>query len=129
MAGMRGTLPARSTARASCASPPHRSLHFLIPSMLILLLHITKHGLAVPERNALGNVPRQLGKPASRETGVLRYVVPALRRGGIGSDHEAIGEFQENGAPVRVELAARRVIGAPGEIAPEVTMAAQHFAH
>src|SRR6185436_16888535 len=79
--------------------------------------------------DALGNVARQVRKPAPRPVGMLRDVVPALGNVAVGADHEAVGELHEYGAPGGVHLAAGGVIGAEGEVAPEVHMLAQHLGH
>ena len=88
-----------------------------------------ENGFAVFPRDALGHVARQVGEPARDQLGMLGDVVPALRREGVGADHEAVGELHEHRAPRRVDLAAGGVVGAEREIAPEILVLAQHLAH
>jgi len=60
---------------------------------------------------------------------MLGDVVPALRREGIGAEHETVGKFEEGLAPFGIDLASGSLVGAKGEIAPEVLVLAQHLAH
>ena len=51
--------------------------------------------------------------------------MPALGYIGVGTDHEAVREAQEHRAPGGIG----RMIGAEGEIRPEVPVLREHFGH
>ena len=69
----------------------------------------------------------QVGEPAPRPVRVPGNVMPALGRVAVGADHETVGKLEEHAAPGGVDLVVRRVVGAEGEVAPEVAVLAQHF--
>ena len=73
---------------------------------------------ASPLRHAMRSASAggQVGEPRARPVGVLDDVVPALRREGVGADHEAVGKLGEQRAPVGGHLAAARRArcGTPG---------------
>src|SRR5512147_2776710 len=85
--------------------------------------------LAVLVCDARGALARQVGEPLARPARVLGDVIPALRREGVGPHHEPVGEFEERLAPFGVHLAARAVVGAEREVAPEILVLAQQVAH
>src|SRR5204862_5571973 len=99
--------------------------------MLLLGLLVRAPGreelLAVFPCDAFRDLARQGGEPGARPRRVLGDVMPALGRIAVGADHEAIRELEERLAPCRVDASARAVIGAEGEVAPQICMLAQHF--
>ena len=88
-----------------------------------------EYRVAVAPRDFLRDVARQFGQPRSRETRVLHDVAPALRRGSISANHEAVRHFEKQRAPFRVELPRRGMVRAPRKVAPKVLEAVQHLAH
>src|SRR5262249_42074401 len=85
--------------------------------------------VTIAVRDALGQRGWKIGEPRPRPVGVLDDVVPALRGEGVGADHEPVGKFGEDLAPLGGHLAVGSLIAAIGEVAPQVLVSAQHVAN
>src|SRR4051794_14015571 len=95
--------------------PPQRT-----PISWPALKHAAKQRLAVAPCNQLGGFGRQIGKPRPRQRRMLAKVMPSFRHIGVGSEQETVREIDKQCAPFGRWLAPCDVIGAKGEIAPEI---------
>src|SRR5262245_1318985 len=117
---------ARKTTRPLTLPSPSPGARVLSTA---ILERIAEEDLGVLPRDALGDVRRKIREPRARPGRVLRHVVPALRDDRVGTHHEAVGNLEEDRAPLRRYLPIGTVVAARREIGPQRLVLAQHVAH